>query len=238
MRTQEKSDKLKAMSVANIMAMKRRTLPFEGEWQEAFGQPEYEGAWIIYGKSGQGKTSFALQLAKALHDMGLSILFLSLEMGFSRDYKDGLKEVGFNEYTKDFGSIDHVEDLQQLQECLSKERSADVIFVDSVQYLSNLCNAKSDDFLHLHKKYRGNKRTPGKIFIYISHVDGKEVDGKVAYEVKRDCFKRIYVEGFKASYMGRGRGGEKGYYVVWEEGYQKYWLENLKNKENENTTND
>ena len=30
--------------------------------------------------------------------------------------------------------------------------------------------------------------------------------------------------------MGRGRGGPKGYYIIWEEGYQKRSLELLKNK--------
>ena len=59
-------------------------------------------------------------------------------------------------------------------------------------------------------------------------MDGREVEGKTAYDVKRDSFKRIYVEHFKATFIGRGKGGSRGYYIVWAEGYQKYWIENIK----------
>ena len=99
---------------------------------------------------------------------------------------------------------------------------ADVIFIDSIQYFTDQFEAKAEEIVQLRKKYRS------KIFIFISHVEGKEVEGKAAYIVKRDSFVRIQVEGFRAMYKGRGRGGPKGYYTIWDEGADKYWLENNK----------
>ena len=115
-----------------------------------------------------------------------------------------------------------VEDItvQGLEEYLRKQRSPDVVFIDSIQYFTDQFEAKAEEIVQLRKKFRS------KIFIFTSHVEGKEVEGKAAYVVKRDSFVRIQVEGFRAIYKGRGRGGAKGYYTIWEEGAQKYWLEN------------
>ena len=118
--------------------------------------------------------------------------------------------------------IKFVEDItvQGLEEYLRKQRSPDVVFIDSIQYFTDQFEAKAEEIVQLRKKFRS------KIFIFTSHVEGKEVEGKAAYVVKRDSFVRIQVEGFRAIYKGRGRGGEKGYYTIWDEGAQKYWLEN------------
>ena len=48
------------------------------------------GAWIVYGKSGQGKTSFTFQLAREFDRIGYKVLFISLEMGVESDFRDSL----------------------------------------------------------------------------------------------------------------------------------------------------
>lgn len=213
---------MKIWSLKNLEDIRHEYIDFDGEWYQAFGRPEKSGCWIIYGKSGQGKSSFALQLARKLDEMGMRVLYLTLEMGGSDDFVESIRDVGMRSEINNIKWTDNAT-IPELEEYLSKQRSPDVIMVDSIQYFEDQCGAKASEIIRLRKKY------PSKIFIFLSHVDGREVDGKTAYQVKRDSFKRIYVEGFKATFIGRGKGGPRGYYVIWDKGYQRYWIENIKN---------
>lgn len=213
---------MKVLSLKNVEDMKHDPIPFEGEWYQAFGRPERSGIWIIYGKSGQGKTHFSLLMAREFDRMGFRTMFIPLEMGYSKDFKEEIWEAGIRSGISKIILSDSCDGIKDLDEYLSRQRSPDVIFIDSIQYFVAQCGVRAEDVIALRKKYRS------KIFIFISHVDGREVDGRVAYDVKRDSFKRIYIDKFKATYMGRGKGGPKGYYIIWEEGYQKMNLELLK----------
>lgn len=208
---------MKVLSINNIENIQHEYIPFTGDWYEAFGHPERSGCWIIYGKSGQGKSSFSLQLAREMDAMGLRVLFLTLEMGTCADFQADLRNVGIRNGVSRMTFADNCT-VDELDDYLCKQRSADVVFIDSVQYFERQCGATSESIIRLRKKY------PRKIFVFVSHVDGKEVEGKTAYDVKRDSYKRIYVEGWKASYIGRGKGGPRGYYVVWQQGFREYWL--------------
>lgn len=212
---------MKIWSVKNLEDRRHEYIPFDGEWQQAFGRPERSGCWIIYGKSGQGKSRFALQMARKLDEMGLRVLYLTLEMGDCSDFAQDVGEVGIRSGASRVIFSEHCT-IKELDTYLSKQRSPDAVVVDSVQYFEKQCGARSEEIILLRKKY------PRKIFIFISHVDGREVDGKTAYEVKRDSFRRIYIEGFKATYMGRGRGGPRGYFIIWDKGYQRYWIRSAK----------
>lgn len=212
---------MRALSIANIEDKKYDYIPFEGEFAEAFGHRERGGIWIIYGKSGMGKTRFTLDLAREFDRIGFNVLFATLEMGICSDFHNELQAAGIRSRLQRIKFVDELS-IAELDNYLSKQRSPDVIFIDSIQYFTDQFEAKTEEIISLRKKYRS------KIFIFISHVEGKEVEGKAAYIVKRDSFVRIQVEGFRAMYKGRGRGGPKGYYTIWDEGADKYWLENNK----------
>ena len=49
----------RALTVKEVLNKKRQTFPFEREWADAFAQPERTGVWFIWGRSCNGKTSFA-----------------------------------------------------------------------------------------------------------------------------------------------------------------------------------
>lgn len=222
---------MKIWSTKNLEDIRHEYIEFDGEWYQAFGRPEKSGCWIIYGKSGQGKSSFALQLARKFDEMGMRVLYLTLEMGGCADFIDSVHDVGIQSGINNITFSDNTT-IKELDDYLAKQRSPDVVMIDSVQYFEQQCGAKSPEIISLRKKY------PRKIFIFLSHVDGREVDGKTAYEVKRDSFKRIYVEGFKATFISRGKGGPRGYYVIWDKGYQRYWIKNIKNNSNNGTENE
>ena len=46
--------------------MKKKTIPFTGAWADAFGNPERKGVWFVWVQSGNGKTSFIMQLSLSL----------------------------------------------------------------------------------------------------------------------------------------------------------------------------
>ena len=50
--------------------MKKETLKLTGAWADAFGEPERIGVWFIWGNSGNGKSSFVMQLCKELAAAG------------------------------------------------------------------------------------------------------------------------------------------------------------------------
>ena len=61
-----------AKGVRELLSMKFETLAFEGTWYDAFGTPERRGVWMVWGNTGNGKTSFVMQLCKELHHKGYS----------------------------------------------------------------------------------------------------------------------------------------------------------------------
>lgn len=222
---------MRAVSIANIEEKRFDTLPFSPEFEDAFGQRERGGIWMVYGKSGQGKTRFVLDLAKEFDRQGLKVMMATLEMGFCKDFKAELHEAGIR------SKIHHITfceslTIDELSDALAKQRSPDVVIIDSIQYFVNQYDATAEQMIELRKKYKK------KIFVYVSHVDGKEVDGKAAYMVKRDSFVRILVEGFRAIYIGRGKAGPIGYYTIWKEKADLYWVKNNGNENNEFTSYD
>lgn len=223
---------MSTMSLYSLEQKKYRYIDFSDPFRQAFGNREEGGIWIVYGKSGQGKTSFVFSLAKEFDRLKYRVLFASLEMGFCSDLQNMLQDVGIRSTTTD--NIQFCDSLttEELEEQLKKQRSPDVVIIDSLQYFADQYGATAEKIIKLRKTYRK------KIFVFVSHVEGREVEGKVAYHVKRDSFVRIMVEGFRAMYMGRGKAGPMGYYTVWEEGVSRYWLQNKKDNDDEQTEED
>ena len=81
-------------SIKNIEDRKYDFVPFSPRFADLFGKTEATGNWIVYGKSGQGKSSFCLQLAKEFDEIGKKVLFVSLEMGDSYDFQQALANAG------------------------------------------------------------------------------------------------------------------------------------------------
>jgi hypothetical protein len=98
------------------------------------------------------------------------------------------------------------EPISDLRARLRRQRSPEAIVIDSIQY-TGLTYSE-------YKKLRDE--FPKKLFIFISHAEGKEPKGRVAGSVKYDAFVKIWVEGFKAYPMSRFGGGKE--FVIWDKG--------------------
>lgn len=122
----------RALSVSDVMRMKKETYPFEGAWEEAFGHPEKNGVWFVWGNSGNGKTSFLLQLCKELSRFG-RVAYDSLEEGASLTMKNAFMTAGMQDVARRFVLLDR-ENMEQLSARLGKHKSPDIVVIDSFQY--------------------------------------------------------------------------------------------------------
>jgi hypothetical protein len=199
----------RALTVRDLTAYRAKVLPFAGHFLEAFGRPELRGSWIIWGNPANGKTRCALQLAKYMAGF-TKVVYDSLEEGLSLSMKNAVIGCAMADVSRSFLLLDQ-EPVTDLTERLKRRKSADVVFIDSLQYTGIT-----------YAEYKRLRDTfPHKLFIFVSHADGKEPKGNVAKSVRYDAFVKIYVEGYKAFPQSRYGGGSE--YVIWPKGAQDYW---------------
>ena len=199
----------RALTINDIFNYRARTLPFADKWLAAIGEPELTGSWIIWGGSSNGKTRFALQLAQYMARY-CRVAYDSLEEGLSLSLRKAIETVGFADVKRNFCLLDK-ESIPDLMQRLKRQRSPQVVIIDSLQYTG----LSYQDYKMLRDTFRH------KLFIFISHGEGREPKGNVAKSVKYDAFVKIYVEGFKAFSQSRFGGGAE--YVIWDSGARTYW---------------
>ena len=200
----------RALTIQDIRAYKPKTLPFGGVWLDAIGTPELTGSWLIWGRSANGKTHFALQLAKYLSNFAL-VAYDSLEEGLSLSMQHSISEVGMcDKSRRNFILLDK-EPIADLMKRLKRQRSPKVVIIDSLQYTG----LSYPDYRLLRDTFRN------KLFIFVSHAEGCEPKGNVAKSIKYDAFVKIHVEGYRA--IPQSRYGGSSHYIIWEQGAQQYW---------------
>ncbi|MDR3327075.1 MAG: hypothetical protein LBT04_02920 [Prevotellaceae bacterium] len=199
----------RAYSVNNVLAAKFNTLEFDGVWRDAVGCPELSGTWIIYGTVKNGKTSFAMKLAKYLTKFE-DVLYNSVEEGVSLSIREAFVRYDMQETYGRFNLLDK-EEIGGLITRLNRKRSPNVIFIDTVQFWELTF-----------KDYKRLKETfSNKLFIYVSHAAGNQPEGKVAIRIWRDANVAFRIEGFKAFPVGRYGGGEP--LIISKELAKAYW---------------
>ncbi len=200
----------RAISVRDILDKKYETFPFEKKWKDAFDTPESSGVWFIWGNSGNGKTSFVMQLCKELCKYD-RVAFNSLEEGTCLTVQNNLKRFGMAEVSRRLSFIK--EDIPALKERLRRHKSFNIVVVDSIQYTQMTYK----DYIRLKEEF------PDKLFIFLSHASGKNPKGDTATSVMYDADLKIWVEGYVAYSKGRYRG-ETGQYTIWETGAREAGL--------------
>lgn len=184
-------------------------LPFEGEFAEMIGVPERCGTWIIWGASANGKTSFAMRLAKYICEIGEKVAYVSLEMGDSKSTQMAMDRECMRLVGNKFQLWVDM-DVATLKKELKKQRSPQIVFIDSLQYLGI--------------NYAGYRRLiadfPKKLFVFISHAnEAGAPKGACATQIMYDAMVKIQVQQFMAKANSRYGGGK--IYTIWEEGAQR-----------------
>ena len=203
-----------AKGVRELLSMKFETLAFEGTWYDAFGTPERRGVWMVWGNTGNGKTSFVMQLCKELCRFG-RVAYDSLEEGACLTMQNTLKRFNMQEVNRRFLLLD-AEPLDQLSLRLKRQKAPDFVVIDSFQY-TQMTYAQYIRFKEQHRN---------KLLIFISHARGKNPDGRRAKKDAFDASLKIYVEGYRAFSKGRFIG-PVGHYDVWPEEAARYRGENI-----------
>jgi hypothetical protein len=208
----------KAKSVAEILRYKPKALPFTGAWFDSFGTPELSGCWLIWGNSGNGKTRFTLQLCKYLAQFG-RVAYNTLEEGLSLSFQSAIKAVGMQDVARRFVMLDK-EPIDELRARLAGQKAPDVVVIDSVQYSGlDKISAKAlvDAF-------------PRKLFIFVSHAEGKNPAGRTAGAIRFHAGVKLWVEGYRIpAPVSRFKDGACAPFTVWVEGAERYWG-NMENK--------
>lgn len=201
----------RALSVDNVLNAKFNTLKFDGIWYEAIGNPELSGCWFIKAPTKHGKTSLAMQLAKYLTKFG-RVGYNSVEEGVSLSIQEAYNRVNMKEVAPKVLLLDK-ETVPELIVRLDKPKSPSIVFIDTVQFW----DLKFSEYKELKSRY------PHKLFIYISHQDGRNPDGHVAKRIWRDANVIFEVEGFKAFVTGRYGGNPDAEIIINEERAARYW---------------
>lgn len=199
----------RAYSVSNVLTSRFRLLALDEPWRSAVGSPELTGTWMIYGAPKNGKTSFAMMLARCLAKFG-RVAYNTVEEGLSQTIKAAVERAGLEDVQGRFILLDK-ESVEDMKERLGKHKSPDIVFIDSAQFI----DMKFSEYKELKALF------PRKLFIYVSHINGGQPDGQVAKRIWRDCNVYFRIEGFRAFPVSRYGGGKS--IDVCEERAAEYW---------------
>lgn len=205
-----KTDKApRALTAREVIDMTKETFGMEGNWADFIGTPETTGVWFIWGNSGNGKSSLVMQMCRELAKYD-RVCYNSLEEGTSLTMQKSLVRHGMGELGSRFVIIR--EDIERLKERLRKRKSPRIVVVDSFQYTQ----LSYRDYLTLREEFAD------RLFIFVSHAEGKQPAGQAARSVMYDATLKIWVEGYKAISKGRFIGAT-GEYIIWDVGAKRYW---------------
>lgn len=210
----------KAISNRDVVAARFETVPFDGEWLASIGRPELRGSWLVFGQSGSGKTTFALQLARYLSRF-CKVAYDTLEQGLSLSFQSAWVRTGMEEAGNAVMVLDK-EPVTQLRQRLSRRRSPQVVIIDSLTAMPGFTRK---DYLSLVDGF------PRKLFVFLAHERKGLPDPAIAETVRRLSEVKIYVEGFRAHVTTRYACPERGEgvsdYVIWKQGAEEYHLNNI-----------
>ena len=201
----------RAVSVDEITKKKFIELELSPAFEKQLGKPERSGVWFIWGESFNGKTAFCMQLAKELTKSGM-VYYNTLEEGTRKSFQKAVITQNMREVKNKF-SIGNKEPIEELKVRLRRKKSPHIIFIDSIQH-AELTKKQYKELI---------REFDNKLFIFISHAEGKKPKGSLADFVRYDADVKIRVEGYKAIFLSR-LGGDKEPYIIWAEGASQFEL--------------
>lgn len=198
------------LSARQMLRISYDTFTPGGGWEDCLGSVQTTGIWFIWGNSGNGKTSATVSLAREIASNLGRVLYNSREEGFSPTMQHLMREWGMDALGAKFKVADM--SLDELDEELSRPRSAKAAVIDSFQYMG--------------LSYRAFKafcqRHSDKLLVFVSRADGRRPEGRAAVSAMYDASLKIWVEGYRAFSKGRYIGST-GEITIWPEGAARYW---------------
>lgn len=192
----------RAIGISDFLAKQFDTFPFAGKWLDTFGEPEKNFKAIVYGKPGNGKTEFIMQLSKYLASF-TRVHYNSFEQGISKTLQDALIR---NDMMAVAGKImfGNMETFDELMERLASKNAPQVVVIDSRDYM-NLTTAQFKTMTERH---------PRKAFIIICWEAGGKPKGEYGKSIEYFCDIKVHVRDFVAYPRSRFGGNQK--FIIWD----------------------
>jgi hypothetical protein len=176
----------RAISISELYAKKRNILRLSDGWSDLLGDIERKGSTIIWGQSGAGKTTFLCYFVQELSRLE-RILWNDIEEGDSHSLKTVFQRTEMHNYKHRITVLDKMP-ISEMHTKLDKPKSANIVVINSLQH----AQINKKDYLELKNSY------PNKKFVWLSHAEGKEPEGRLGRFVRYDSNEAIYIEGFTA----------------------------------------
>ena len=169
------------------------------------------GCWIIYGSEKNGKTWFALWIAKQL-SMFERVHYISAEEGTEDSFKIAVERAGIT--TDDNILWDDYLSIDEIIEKFKKQRSANIIVIDNLTMYA-------DELKPSEIKKRLLAELPNKLIIFVAHEERKQPFPAIARHAKKMASVIFHVQGLKTFVTSRfSTGGEV---IINEEKSTIFW---------------
>lgn len=186
----------RALTYDNIVTQDFEVIPFQGEWQRAFGNPTFGKSWFIDGDSANGKSVLVMMLSKQFCSMGKRVLYDALEEYQTSSFKDRVILLNMAEVKSYFNVVrEQPDELRERLKKTRKNRRPDVIILDSVQYLK----VRKDKLFSLFDDY------PEITWVVISQSEKGNPRGALAVDCQFEAYIKIHVDQYKAYFKGRAQ---------------------------------
>lgn len=193
---------MSSIGIKDFLERKFDTFELDGQFAAALGEPERNFKMILYGKPGNGKTEFAIQMAKYFAKF-TKVYYNSFEQGISKTLQDALRRNNMQDVAGKIIFGDK-ESFEEMKERLSKKNAPQIVFIDSRDYL-NLTGHQYKELI---------EANPRKAFVIICWESAGKPKGEHAKAIEYMCDIKIYVRNFIAEPRSRFGGNEK--YVIWD----------------------
>lgn len=199
----------RALRIRDIKAQIINRILFAGAFFEAFRQPQSKGVWFIWGGSSSGKSSFVMQLSKALAKH-FKVLYNLLEEELDdSDFIERVELFEMHEVEHNFLAVRYT--IAELLSYLKKRNPPKVLIIDSATYF----------FRNFQEYQEFKEATKNMIVIITGHAQGNNPRSELEKDIMYDAKQKIFVNAFLAVCKGRTIGPNGGLYIVWQEGYEK-----------------
>ncbi len=156
-----------SISSTSLDKMVFKTYGFPKELSDIIGDAEKGFSMIVWGESGQGKSTFVAIICRMLTPFG-KVYYNSVEQGHSKSLQSMIRHTNLHECGNNF-IVGNKDTYEVMMKKISKNRCGFIV-IDSAQALE----------LTLAQWKALREEFPNKAVIVISWADGKNPDGKPA----------------------------------------------------------
>jgi KaiC/GvpD/RAD55 family RecA-like ATPase len=190
-----------------------QTVQLSGVLAGVVGDAECRGCWMIYGAEKNGKTWFALTLAKNIAQSE-RVGYISAEEGLDKSFQDACRRAGITAADKILW--DEYLTIDEIVEKYRRPRTPNIVFIDNLTMYS-------DELKPSELKKKLIDALPKKLIIFVAHEERREAYPALARMAKKIAKVIIHIQGLKAFIISRFSAG--GELTIDEEKSALFWGE-------------